>query len=72
MKARISVLLIFTLISSADFTSANVEIPDSGIVHTIVSSPVSVFGKTYSLQVENKAYYTYYGFKFTYANVTNI
>ena len=37
-------------------------------MHVIVSSPVSIFGKTHSLQVDNKTYYIYHEFKFTYAS----
>lgn len=35
-------------------------------------SPVSVFGKTYPIQVDNSTYNIYYGFKFTYANASKI
>jgi hypothetical protein len=41
-------------------------------MNEIVSSPVTVFGKTYSMQLEDKTFNIYYGFKFTYANATNI
>jgi hypothetical protein len=60
------------LISSICSTSARAEILNPGIVNEIVSSPVTVFGKTYSMQVEDKTFNIYYGFKFTYTNVTNI
>ena len=68
----IAILTSIILVSLGGFTYAGAEILDPRIVHAIVSSPVSVFGKTYSLQVENKTYNIYYGFKFTYASATNI
>ena len=74
MKKRQNVILSIgiMLTVSVGFTTASAEILDPRIVHAIVSSPVSVFGKTYSLYVDSKAYAIYYGFKFTYANATNI
>lgn len=60
------------MISSICFTSARAEILNPGTVNEIVSSPVTIFGKTYSMQVEDKTFNIYYGFKFTYANATNI
>ena len=72
-KSQTTVLLVFViLVSSIGFTYASAQILDPKTVPKIVSSPVSVFGKTYSLQVENKTYNIYYGFKFTYPNVENI
>jgi hypothetical protein len=70
-NSQTAILLIVVLISSIGFTSASAEL-NPRIVHAIVSSPVSVFGKTHSLQIENKTYNIYYGFKFTYANVASI
>lgn len=71
-KSQTTVLLVFVIVSSIGFTYASAQIPDPKTVPKIVSSPVSVFGKTYSLQVENKTYNIYYGFKFTYPNVEDI
>lgn len=71
-KFQIVILLIITVLISSSFISASAEILDPRIVHAIVSSPVSVFGKTHSLQVYNSTYNIYYGFKFTYANASNI
>jgi hypothetical protein len=72
-KSQTTILLVFIiLISSIGFTFASAEILDPKTVPKIVSSPVSVFGKIYSLQADNKTYNIYYGFKFTYANVENI
>ena len=68
----VALLTSILLVSLSGFTSASAEILNPRIVHAIVSSPVSVFGKTYSLQVENKTYNIYYGFKFTYASAANI
>lgn len=66
------ILLTITVSISASFTYASAEIPDPRIVHALVSSPVSVFGKTYPIQVDNSTYNIYYGFKFTYANASKI
>jgi hypothetical protein len=72
-KTQTTILLVFViLVSSIGFTYASAQMPDPKTVPKIVSSPVSVFGKTYSLQVDNKTYNIYYGFKFTYANAENI
>src|SRR5574340_528824 len=71
-KFQIVILLIITVLISSSFISASAEILDPRIVHAIVSSPVSVFGKTHSLHVYNSTYNIYYGFKFTYANASNI
>ncbi len=72
-KSQTMILLVFIiLVSSISFTFASAQILDPKTVPKIVSSPVSVFGKTYSLQTDNKTYNIYYGFKFTYPNVENI
>lgn len=73
-KIQTPILLLFIIvILSIGFTCASAEqILNSRIIHAIVSNPVSVFGKTYSVQVENKTYNVYYGFNATYASVTNI
>lgn len=60
------------LVSSIGFTSASAEILNPRMVHEIMSNLVSVYGKTYHLQVDNKTYNIYYGFNVTYANATNI
>jgi uncharacterized membrane protein len=60
------------LISSIGFTSASAEILNPRMVHAIMSNLVSVYGKTYHIQVDNKTYNIYYGFNSTYASVTNI
>lgn len=59
-------------ISSIKFTSASAEILNPRMVHAIMSNPVSAYGKTYHLQVDNKTDNIYYGFNVTYANATNI
>jgi hypothetical protein len=41
-------------------------------VHAIVTNPISVFGKTYNLQVDNMTYPLYYGFHYTSATVSKI
>ena len=71
-KSQTVILLIVTVVISSSFASASAEILDPRIVHAVVSSPVSVFGKTHTLQVYNSTYNIYYGFKFTYANASKI
>ncbi len=72
-KSQTMILLVFIiLVSSISFTVTSAQILDPKTAPKIVSSPVSVFGKTYSLQVDNKTYNIYYGFKFTYPNVENM
>ena len=73
MKFKNTILLIsIILISSVCFTSASSEILNPNLVHAAVSDLASVYGKTYPVQVDGKTYNIHYGFKFTYANVTNI
>ncbi|MDE1812799.1 MAG: hypothetical protein KGH86_07910 [Thaumarchaeota archaeon] len=74
MKTWTGISLIFIiLISSVWITSVSAEqILNTQIIHAIVSNPVSVFGKTYPVLVENKTYNVYYGFHVTYASATNM
>ena len=61
------------LISSIGFVSASADnVLTPGMIHAMVSSPVSVFGKTYNLQVDNKTYPIYYGFHITNAIASDI
>ena len=60
------------LISSIGFTSANAEILNLRILHTL-SNIASIYGKTYHIQVDGgNSFNIYYGFNATYANATNI
>jgi hypothetical protein len=73
-KIRISILLIpIVLISLIGFVSASAyDVLNPKIVHAVITTPVSVFGKNYDLQINNKTYPIYYGFNVTYAVASNI
>jgi hypothetical protein len=72
-KYQTVILLISSILFlSIGFTSASAEILNPRMVHAIMSHLISVYGKTYSLQVDNKTFTIYYGSNFTYANATNI
>lgn len=73
-KIHTAILLVcIILVSSIGFTNAKADqMLNPAVVHAIVSNPVSIYGKTYPLQVENKTYNVYYGFNLTYATATNI
>src|SRR5579883_1624934 len=63
-----SIICMFLPLSSAN--GDNVLTPP--FVHAIVTNPISVFGKTYNLQVDNMTYPLYYGFHYTSATVSKI
>lgn len=62
------VILCSSLISSAKADGMLTP----AFVHAIVTNPISVFGKTYNLQVDNKTYPLYYGFHYTGATASRI
>ena len=75
MKRIQTIILLFSIvmISSIGVAFASeVQILNPRIIHAIVSNPVSVFGKTYPIQIDNNTYNIYYGFNVTYASATNI
>ncbi len=66
-------LTIIIMESIFYFNYATAEsILTSRIIHAIVSNPVSIYGKTYNLQVDNNILPIYYGFNSTYATITNV
>ncbi|MDE1844421.1 MAG: hypothetical protein KGI10_03735 [Thaumarchaeota archaeon] len=70
---KTSVLVCIVLISSIGFVSASADnVLTPGMIHAMVSNPVSVFGNTYNLQVDNKTYPIYYGFHTTSAVASDI
>ncbi|MDE1725161.1 MAG: hypothetical protein KGH76_04610 [Thaumarchaeota archaeon] len=63
-----SIVFLFFPLCSAN--GDNILTPP--FVHAIVTNPISVFGKTYNLQVDNMNYPLYYGFHYTSATVSKI
>ena len=63
-----SIVFLFFPLCSAN--GDNILTPP--FVHAIVTNPISVFGKTYNLQVDNTNYPLYYGFHYTSATVSKI
>jgi hypothetical protein len=66
-------LLIILVISTMDSTTAYADhMITNKILHTLMVTPTAVFGKTYSLDYENKTFSIYYGFNSTQGKSQNI
>jgi hypothetical protein len=68
----IFLLILIILISSVGITSASAEILSLNLLHSLITNMASIYGKTYTLQVDHNTFNIYYGFNVTYANATNI
>lgn len=73
MKVTYVVILgIILLFSSLNHSARGDNILTPAFVHAMVTNPVSVFGKTYNLQIDNATIPIYYGFHFTHATTSKI
>jgi hypothetical protein len=68
MKVTYVIILgTIVLFSSLTHSARSDNVLTPSLVHAIVVNPISVFGKTYNLEIDNKPIPIYYGFHFTSA-----
>jgi hypothetical protein len=73
MKVTYMIILgTIVLFSSLTHSARADNVLTPSLVHAIVANPISVFGKTYNLQIDNKTTLIYYGFHFTIATASKM